>query len=580
MNRRVALAFAGIILAVPACLVLWYIIVFGVNVVYWEDWVRVALFQKFINGTMSLSDLFAQINEHRLPFPNMVVFAIALVTRYNTVAEMFFSWILVCLTCSLLFIAYWNRLSLNRDPKLLLAFLPVPVLMFSLSQYGIILWGGGGISTYLMIFASVATFFLLQRSTKIDLSFIASLFGATVSSYSLLFGMAVWPVGLFQISLSRDAERKAKSAFWCLACALTVGSYLYGWTRPEWELPLDYVIEHPFIGAAYLAALVGAPFSKALLTTNGTAVFGFVLTLVGLLVVIQALKQRLLQKNGVFFSVVFFVILSSLANTIGRAGFGIERALSYWYIPITSLGLAGLYLLAVSVSRGSSGMSRRFGVHALLTLFLLGLILSYGVGWRAGQNMRYSREMDAYVLGTYRIQSDESIGEYIEYPYTSYHYPYSPATLREQAEFLEKNGLNVFAQRTINMSQLVEIDSDTLFALEKVNDQQTPPFVVNSNQEETIKIMGWAVDRQANDAASAVFIKIDGKLIVPTVYGLDRQDVANHLGSSRFEFCGYIAVFSSAILGAGQHTMSLIIVSTDEVHYYYERQVAYLIVIA
>lgn len=47
---------------------------FGVNVPFWDDWEMVPLFQKYDAGNLTLSDLLAQHNEHRIFFPRMTFY--------------------------------------------------------------------------------------------------------------------------------------------------------------------------------------------------------------------------------------------------------------------------------------------------------------------------------------------------------------------------------------------------------------------------------------------------------------------------------------------------------------------------
>ena len=71
---------------------------------------------------------------------------------------------------------------------------------------------------------------------------------------------------------------------------------------------------------------------------------------------------------------------------------------------------------------------------------------------------------------------------------------------------------------------------------------------------------------------------VDGKLDVPALYGLDRPDVAKAFNNPKFRYSGYIATFSSSILGRGDHTISLKIVSKDGKHYYLPALVVFLTV--
>jgi len=298
--------------------------------------------------------------------------------------------------------------------------------------------------------------------------------------------------------------------------------------------------------------------------------FGLVTVLIAAVVMAQAYRDHS-RRNGVWVSLVLFVFLSLVITSLGRAGFGPEQALSSRYTPITFIGIAGVYLLAVSVSERSSATSGAFGAHALLAILLIGLIVSADMGWHEGESTRSSREMGAYILKTYNIQSDENIRTYL--------HP-NPALARERAEFLQQNKLNVFSDLATDPSTMILTPSHTFFAIDTINGKTAGGslITVQLSNEETMTIKGWAVDKQANSTASAVFITIDGGTDIPTLYGLDRQDVANNYKNPNFRFSGYVAMFSSSILPPGAHTISLKVVSKDGVHFYYEREVLYLII--
>jgi hypothetical protein len=182
--------------------------------------------------------------------------------------------------------------------------------------------------------------------------------------------------------------------------------------------------------------------------------------------------------------------------------------------------------------------------------------------------------MGAYVLVTYKIQSDENIQRYL--------YP-SAEVVRARAAFLEQNRLNVFGEPIINPSELVLLNSGTLFYLTSINGKLVPQIgarmAVNSSEQQTVTITGWAVDEQANDLAKAVFVTIDRTIDIPTLYGLQRPDVAAEYGNSKYVSSGFVASFSTTILSDGEHSISLEIVSQDGLHYYLSQQIVYLIVL-
>jgi hypothetical protein len=179
------------------------------------------------------------------------------------------------------------------------------------------------------------------------------------------------------------------------------------------------------------------------------------ITLIALFLIYSGLRLRVLGRNAIWLSFILFAAASALAATVGRGGFGPEQALSSRYTPITTIGIVGLYLFSLSLpNRADRG--RNFAVHALLTMILLGTILSFTGGLLLGEATKYSREMGAYVLMNYKTQSDQNITKYL--------YP-NPITVRERAVFLEQNRLNVFSEPSINASALILTSSVMLLAV-------------------------------------------------------------------------------------------------------------------
>jgi len=563
----------ALLMIFPSVMLFSYVRAFGVNVVFWDDWEMIPVFQRAMSGLLSVSDLLAQHNEHRMPIPKLVMVAIGNLTHYDTVAVMLFSWVLICLTCALLFYLYRKQYSWNGHFKHLLIFLPVVLLLFNFRQWQSLLWAITN-QIYLMIFAVVATFALLEISRKIDGFLFLGFLSAAVASFSFLAGLAVWPVGFLQMIIS-DRERKLRdSALWCSVAGAAFITYFWGYAKPSYLPPLDSIFKQPLAAAGYYLAFVGSP-----VVYGDTAIaqaIGIGLVLIGIIIIELGYRKGLLRNNRVWLSLILFAFISSVIVTVGRSGLGLEQAMASRYTPITVLGIIGLYFLAVSTSKKLPTKSKSFSFQGTLVLLLVVIVAAYIVGccagWYEGQRMKSSREMGAYILKTNKIQSDENIKNYLYI---------SPEVVRERAIFLEENGLNVFSEPCIDTSELALIGSDTFCALETINgvvtSETSGALVVNSSQHETLTITGWAVDKQANDAASAVFLVIDDSHIIPTVYGLAKPDVASHFNNRNFRLSGFVATFSSSILCNGEHDLTLKIVSKDR-RCYYQKQLASLVV--
>ena len=560
------------LLITPPILLLCYVGAFGVNVIFWDDWEKVILVRKTMSGTLSFSDLYVQHNEHRMPFPNLFMSVIEILTQYNMVAVMLFSWVFLCLTGLLVFHIYRRNSKSNSYPKLLLTFLPVLLLLFSLRQWESILWAIT-FQIYLMMFCVVAAFFLLERSKSIDTWFALGLVSAILASFSFFAGLAIWPVGLFQMAISKERSGLRQITLWSVTSIGIFISYFWGYIKPAIVPPLDYAFTHPIEAVRYFFVFVGSPLFWDSATISGIS--GLAAVLITVSVLTYAYRRKILRKNCIWLSLILFVGSFSLFATVGRSGFGVEQALQSRYTPVTFLGGASVYLLALSAFGKQLG-NKRLMAYGLLALIIIGIVFAYLLGcyrgWGEGQSMRFSREVGAYVLLTYKMQSDENVRNYLYV---------DTGLVRNLAEFLEKNSFNVFSKPIADTSTLILTHSDTLFTLETINGESIPgqnaSSTIDSGQHETITITGWAVDKQASNVASAVFIIIDEVIRIPVIYGLDRPDVADYLKNPNFRFSGFMATFSSSKLGAAEHSVSLEIVGKSG-YYFCENHVLSLTV--
>jgi len=559
------------LLLTPPLVLLYYVGTFAVNVVHWDDWQNVFLVQKIMNGTLSFSDLYVQHNEHRMPFPNLFMAVIELLTQYNTVAVKIFSWIFICLTGLLIFYTYRRHSKWNSYPKLLLTFLPVSLLLFSIRQWESILCTVT-FQIYLMIFGVVAAFSLLERSRNIDIWFALGLLSAILASFSFFAGLAVWPVGLFQIVISKRRSGLRQITLWSVVSIGVLISYFWGYVKPGISPPIDYIFTHPVVAVEFFFASVGSPlfWDSAVVSV----ILGLAIMLIAVSVLVYAHREKILENNCIWLSLILFTAFFSLFVTVARSGAGIEVALLSRYTPVTSLGGIGIYLLALSTFRKQFGKNRHLIAYGLLALIIVGIVFAYLLGcyrgWGSTRPIGVPNEVEAYVLLTYKMQSDENIRNYLFV---------DTELVRNAAEFLEKNRFSVFSKPIVDTSTLILTHSNTSSALETINGESilgnSTDFTVDSGQYETITITGWAVDKQANDVASAVFIIVDDEIHIPVIYGIDRPDVANYLKNSNFRFSGFMATFSSSKLNMGKHSISLEIVSKSG-YYYHQSHVLYL----
>lgn len=218
--------------------------------------------------------------------------------------------------------------------------------------------------------------------------------------------------------------------------------------------------------------------------------------------------------NGLFLYVVFmFVLYAVTSNTFGAQG-------RNWFPYILPIFLMG-------VVYAPRAIPYRPAQVVLSRLVLLALVLYASFGSYYGVQAITNRYYDS---GT----------------------PMSPTILsRLKPTFGTSNG----------RMDTVSVD-DATSVLSSPGEQ-----TIEASTAQVLTIAGWAVDLKARDTAAGVFITVDASHNFPAFYFDDRPDVANALGSKRYEHSGFVAVIPSHALAPGRHVLSLKIVSHSRTEY-------------
>lgn len=195
--RRLGRLIVVAAIVAPAIISALYIRAFGVNVACGDQWAVVDLLGKLHAGTLTAPDLFAQHNEHRLLFPYVAMLLLAQWTHYNTVAEMYLTWLLLCITAYTIFRSHAHALGTARAGAV--TFAPAAWLIFSVRQSENLLWGFQ-VAFAMMAASLIVALYLLQNSRGVGRAFLISLCAGVISSFSTANGLLVWPVGLVQIA--------------------------------------------------------------------------------------------------------------------------------------------------------------------------------------------------------------------------------------------------------------------------------------------------------------------------------------------------------------------------------------------
>lgn len=421
----------------PAMLEAIYIKMFGVNVVFWDQWIFVSYIEKLYAGNISFNDLFQQYVEHRIFFPKLIIFFLIYVSNFNNIYEMYFSWFLALLILLLVFLIY--KESFGISSKMLIYFIPISFLIFSLRQFGNILWGLQ-IQIYAFILGFLLALYMLEISDKFDFKFLIAAFGGIFASYSFANGLAVWPVGLFFILLSN--KRKGLAVIWSLIGLLAMGIYFYAWEWPQRSHPSTLsIIEQPVEGLFYFLANIGSPLAfKAPLVI----VLGITLLVLFSAEIFTLIRYRALKENAQWFSLILFSLISSFGITIFRGGYGVEQAFDTRYVTITHFAIIGIYCLALNIyNKDRENKMHLLLLRAILLMLIAGLIVGNTYGLLAGPSNYVYRTDCAYYLETYEHQTDDNLRSLFP----------DPAAVRNLAPILEKYELNVFSNGHIDINE-------------------------------------------------------------------------------------------------------------------------------
>jgi hypothetical protein len=471
-----------LLILLPAALGMLYVHLFGVSVVRRDAWTMVPIFERWSSGTLRVSDFFVQHFEHRSAFPELVMLLLGIATKYDNVAEMYVIQICFLITLVVLLLAFRADVKrANVEPALgLLLFVPVSLLVFSLRQREVMLFG------YQINFAFVVTFgvlafFLLylvgDRSFK-KTAFFFALASATIATYSVVQGLLVWPVGLLQLLIVplERAKKKAYAVLWGLVGFTQWVAYLWGWSPGrdcssfiDWRQAgsscsssgfsinpsLLYVFVHPLAGVEFFLNLLASSIFWPRQRSLGDGLLGQHLgTVASLLVICLALgslfivyKDKRLGERAFWVSVVLYSFLIVAAITLGRSAKGAELALAPRYTTFSILAVVSVYgLLATTVLR--KGLSIRSpSIGTILLIFVSGAVVvnaavvSYPNGIMAGKPLRAKNQELAYALSTYESQPDALLADI-----SGIGDKKGARIVRERAPVLQRLGYNVFSE--------------------------------------------------------------------------------------------------------------------------------------
>ena len=194
----------------------------GVTVPFMDQWDLVPLLEKAHAGELGLSDIWTQHNEHRIFFPRLLMLALASLTHWNIMYELYTNMILAGLILLFLY-SLLNKTYGNYTPSWLIVVLSF--LVFSPAQWENWSWGWQ-IQIFLSVLGTVAAVWSVSSWPSQLKGVIIGIVAAVIASYSFNNGLLTWIVVGMILLVKR--ERKWKDiSLWIAAFIVTTVLYYY-----------------------------------------------------------------------------------------------------------------------------------------------------------------------------------------------------------------------------------------------------------------------------------------------------------------------------------------------------------------
>jgi hypothetical protein len=358
LQARRARAARRFIVILPAALLAASIYAYSVDVPYKDQWDIAHFFVEYERGTLSAADLFAQFNEYRQFFPNLLFVALGELTSWRVQFELAVSFLLACVVFANVALLGRRTVTVSDDVRLGATFVAA-VLVFSPVQYENWLWGIQVV--YFVPVACVTTGILVAYS---DLGTVAKFaLGASlcvISTFSSANGILAWllllPVFLVLLRTTHSAWRRFAGA-WAALAAVSTALYFYGYESPAGHPSLTEALTSPFHAAVYVVGFLGSPFG----VRGGDVVAGLTAGVAGALAAAGFLAscayvwkfrsdRALAERTIGWIALGAYSLATGLAVAIGRVGFGVGQSLASRYATFSlylSVALAFLALIVL-----------------------------------------------------------------------------------------------------------------------------------------------------------------------------------------------------------------------------------------
>jgi hypothetical protein len=411
---------------------------YGVNVPFMDQWELVPVLETAHKGILTISDLFAQHNEHRIFSPRLIMLSLAHFTKWNILFELYLNLALAAGT--LFFILSMLKQTFGKDRYQWL--LPLfSFLIFSLAQWENWTWGWQ-IQIYLNVLSFVAAVWAINRWPSQWKGLLAAALSSFVSSFSFSNGLLSWVV-IAIIFLMRKGANIRHLMVWLTFFTTTVFFYFYGYISPGHHPSVLIPLKHPYNYIRYILAYVGASlgYGKRDIST-GIGLILLAASSAATIIIRHSVKEKYMILLP-WLALALYAILSATTTGVGRLGFGVGQALASRYTTISVLFIiASVVIMTVCkecfvANYRSLPVAVVMIISAFFVLFTLTFVLSFTHGKKDLINRSMELNEAALCLRDVDKAPDKCLK--IVYPH--------PEIVRERAKALRDMKLSLYSNR-------------------------------------------------------------------------------------------------------------------------------------
>ncbi len=525
----------GLLYLIPILGVTGFIIRFGVNVPFYDQWVLPALFEKTATGTLAFKDLFELHNNHRILFPRLIFIGLGFISSWNIKLELLFSLGLAILTFILLY-KLSAKTSKNKNYFFHFTNILTALIFFALAQSENWLWGFQ-IALFLINFCVILSCFILTQEqvkpkTKLFIAAIPCLIASFSSAQGLMSWLALIPsvwMGTKELN-----SRKKYLVFWLILFLISSLVYSIGYTQVPKSVNLE-PLERLFTVVYFFLNLMAAPLTSS---------YGFS-RWIGLIIVLNFIslgyycfislknQEDLMKSCSPWFSIGIFSILCSILITLGRYDYGINYAIDASRYTTHSL------LLIISVIQLwfivlSESQSVNFNYYPKLIYSFISGILVCLIAVKSEIAIAQSK------TDLINKQRGETCLELINYFNDSRFFKSNPERcllrlskttwwIQEGVEKLQTIDLRNWANQVSFRTESEEVYGYIDFPLSR--DQP-----LNLNPKDSITLKGWAIFPQQQNQPQLVFFSLGNQqtFFANANVGLNSPDIVQVFNNLRY----------------------------------------------